>query len=771
MVDIIVKESIIPKPTSPVTTSWDNPFPTFPSSRPKPRKSEDKALVNSLAEMNIRKVGREPETRDRHSTKTRSQDLEKIKAEQAPRKRQYYDPRSNGNAFETSQHDKIETLRSIPMLAQYPPSSLDSGVAYDSRLIAHGKDNGRAQHQADQVHPASTAPPSTSNIPFGSESKRSMTMPNDFTEGNSQPQLHQRYPTGTGWQEGRTNGHYYAVESQTTIPQRPSTSNDSRAPANAHLWLDDTARGSDHGAESGVAIGEGRFHAREESLGDFLDTYYDTKPQGPSTLVNASEYRLSMEEEMPNFDAMPMDRPAHYPDMTIEQHLQLAERPPNVHWKPFHDSDSRNAYHDSSLVRQAPSTGSKPDDGGRSQLHAGDQVGVVFELPGDVPVAPPMPSHVSNRAQHNDRNFDANTNVHYDNQAVQRTHRRPWPAVQNYTGAEGEGDRPHDGRQHQLQDQRKLFSNPQLEVSVPQKNHEQRTRGLGSSMSPINRPVLVHPPVTPSGNPDALPEHPTPVRPGLMPGSAANQTPKPPPIRQYNNNTSAIQQSGPTPQAVAARAPQESRASALITMEELERLKQTAKGNPKDQKTQLILAKKFVQAASVLADEGGRADPRTRNKNREKYILDAHKIIKKLVSSGYPDAMFYLADCHGRGLLGLETDNKEAFTLYQSAAKAGHAQSAYRVAVCCEMGHEEGGGTRRDPLKAIQWYKRAAMLGDTPAMYKMGMILLKGLLGLPKNPREAIVWLKRAADRADEGNPHALHELVAIPSPAYASDG
>jgi TPR repeat protein len=45
-------------------------------------------------------------------------------------------------------------------------------------------------------------------------------------------------------------------------------------------------------------------------------------------------------------------------------------------------------------------------------------------------------------------------------------------------------------------------------------------------------------------------------------------------------------------------------------------------------------------------------------------------------------------------------------------------------------------------------------------MYKMGMILLKGLLGQAKNPREGISWLKRAADRADAENPHALHELI-----------
>jgi TPR repeat protein len=151
--------------------------------------------------------------------------------------------------------------------------------------------------------------------------------------------------------------------------------------------------------------------------------------------------------------------------------------------------------------------------------------------------------------------------------------------------------------------------------------------------------------------------------------------------------------------------------------------------------------------------------------------MEAHKLLKKLVASGNPEAMFYLADCYGRGLLGLETDNKEAFTLYQSAAKAGHAAAAYRTAVCCEIGNEEGGGTRKDPMKAIQWYKRAAMLGDPPAMYKMGMIQLKGLLGQPKSPREAVGWLKRAAERADEENPHALHELGLLYEQPQGPDG
>lgn len=282
------------------------------------------------------------------------------------------------------------------------------------------------------------------------------------------------------------------------------------------------------------------------------------------------------------------------------------------------------------------------------------------------------------------------------------------------------------------------------------------------------RPDRQMTPASPT-NPDALPAHPVPVRPGLMPQSGAPQpSTRPPPVRQYGNGPTQQQQ----PMSAGAMAPRASldRQDAPVTAYDLNLLQQKVKGSPQDYKTGLLLAKKLVEAASVLSKEGGRADAKTAQKNREKYIFDAHKVLKRLINVGYPDAMFYLADCHGNGMLGLERDSKEAFNLYQSAAKSGHGPSAYRVAVCCELGAEEGGGTRRDPMKAIQWYRRAASLGDTPAMYKLGMILLKGLLGQQKNPREALSWLKRAAEKANRENPHALHELGLLYESAQPND-
>ncbi|KAF8892677.1 hypothetical protein BD779DRAFT_1436959 [Infundibulicybe gibba] len=190
------------------------------------------------------------------------------------------------------------------------------------------------------------------------------------------------------------------------------------------------------------------------------------------------------------------------------------------------------------------------------------------------------------------------------------------------------------------------------------------------------------------------------------------------------------------------------------TKEYIDQYRQRIKADP-DPEAHFLYAKYLIDAAKKIRANG--KDQRAAKKYSEVLIVESIKVIRRLATQGeaYDEAQFFLANCYGTGALGLQVDHERAYHLYLQAAKQNHAPASYRVAVCNEI----GAGTKREAGRAAAFYRKAASLGDTPAMYKLGMILLRGSLGEQRNPREAISWLKRAAEQADEENPHALHEL------------
>ncbi|KAF9111837.1 hypothetical protein BGX27_004371 [Mortierella sp. AM989] len=217
-----------------------------------------------------------------------------------------------------------------------------------------------------------------------------------------------------------------------------------------------------------------------------------------------------------------------------------------------------------------------------------------------------------------------------------------------------------------------------------------------------------------------------------------------------------------------------------LSIEVLDEMRQHAK-NSNDPAPQFDYAKALIAAAASFGNDD--PDPKRQRKNKEALLLEGLKIIKRLATTGmgmgkpaYPEAQFYLANCYGNGSLGMQIDHDKAFNLYVQASKLNHPGATYRCAVCYEI----GAGTKRDHGRAVQYYRKAASMGDTAGMHKMGVILLKGMLGQQSNPREAITWLKRAAANADEENPHALHDLglcfekagipTVIPDEGYARE-
>ncbi|KDR81409.1 hypothetical protein GALMADRAFT_35610, partial [Galerina marginata CBS 339.88] len=194
-----------------------------------------------------------------------------------------------------------------------------------------------------------------------------------------------------------------------------------------------------------------------------------------------------------------------------------------------------------------------------------------------------------------------------------------------------------------------------------------------------------------------------------------------------------------------------------FTKEYIDQYRHRIKADP-DPEAHFLYAKYLIDAAKYIRTT--HKDQRTAKKYSEVLITESLKVIRRLATQGeaYDEAQFFLANCYGTGALGLQVDHERAYHLYLQAAKQNHAAASYRVAVCNEI----GAGTKKEPSRAAAFYRKAASLGDTPGMFKLGMVLLNGSLGEQSNPREAISWLKRAAEQADEENPHALHELALL---------
>lgn len=241
--------------------------------------------------------------------------------------------------------------------------------------------------------------------------------------------------------------------------------------------------------------------------------------------------------------------------------------------------------------------------------------------------------------------------------------------------------------------------------------------------------------------------------------SMQHQSPPPPSLARHRTTASATSR---------ASAPERGDRSQPITKQAVDDYRNRIKSDP-DPETQFNFARFLIEAARRLAvatqSRGGMEDAKSIRKYRDSLLQEALKLVKRLATQGsglgkpaYADAQFFLANCLGHGALGLTVDHEKAYNLYVQASKQNHPAATYRTAVCNEV----GAGTRRDPARAVLFYRKASALGDTAGMYKLGMILLNGLLGQPKNPREAVTWLKKAAAQADEENPHALHELAAL---------
>lgn len=105
----------------------------------------------------------------------------------------------------------------------------------------------------------------------------------------------------------------------------------------------------------------------------------------------------------------------------------------------------------------------------------------------------------------------------------------------------------------------------------------------------------------------------------------------------------------------------------------------------------------------------------------------------------------------GRAIFG--DDATQAVEWWRKAAEMGEAGAMVNLGLAYYNGK---GGLPKDPREAVEWWRKAAELGNEAAMVNMGEAYFYGIFGLPEDPRQAVEWYRKAAEL---GNTAAMLKL------------
>ncbi|KUI59460.1 Chitin synthase regulatory factor 4 [Cytospora mali] len=153
-----------------------------------------------------------------------------------------------------------------------------------------------------------------------------------------------------------------------------------------------------------------------------------------------------------------------------------------------------------------------------------------------------------------------------------------------------------------------------------------------------------------------------------------------------------------------------------------------------------------VRAREDASRNGGRSQtPAVEHELR----VDAMNIIMYLSEQRHPEAVFMRAKWDEFGKFGTREDKRAAFKGYRTAAEQGWGRAEYRMGMLYENSNEFD--------KAISHYYNGEQLGDSAAMYRLGMMALLGQHGQRQDFQRGLDWINRAADTADEDAPQGAY--------------
>ncbi|WP_229736629.1 tetratricopeptide repeat protein [Bizionia arctica] len=115
---------------------------------------------------------------------------------------------------------------------------------------------------------------------------------------------------------------------------------------------------------------------------------------------------------------------------------------------------------------------------------------------------------------------------------------------------------------------------------------------------------------------------------------------------------------------------------------------------------------------------------------------------------GHADSQFNVALMYEQGL-GVSKNEREALFWYENAASQGNMGAQFNLGVF----YENGIGTDIDFLKANDWYRKASVQGDGLAIGNLGRLYIRGQ-GVKENKKAGVALLMVSAtiDKSPENN-------------------
>ena len=106
-------------------------------------------------------------------------------------------------------------------------------------------------------------------------------------------------------------------------------------------------------------------------------------------------------------------------------------------------------------------------------------------------------------------------------------------------------------------------------------------------------------------------------------------------------------------------------------------------------------------------------------------------------------------------ILGYASSGDPGFIWLQKAAENNYAPALYLLGEAYQLGD----GDTRDEKKAYELFYKAALLGDAPSQYSLGMMYVEGRV-VPRDAVEAAKWLRKAEAWADLGEMSEKEETL-----------